>query len=61
MGGVLLKKSSLFLILSLQEEQPKFNIELATAFSPEYHTWMNMKSNLCGLFAFKKKKIILMD
>lgn len=56
----IIKKGILVFILLLQEALLKCSIELVTVLSPGFYTWMKMKSNMCELFAFKKK-IILMD
>lgn len=37
-AGVLFKKVTLVFVLLLEEAQPKFNIGLVPAFSPEFHT-----------------------
>lgn len=47
-GGVLFKKVTLAFILLFEEAQPKFNIDLVTAFSPDFHTWTKTKTNMCG-------------
>lgn len=50
-----LKKVTLVFILLLEEAQPKFNIDLVPAFSPECHTRTKTKTNMCGLFPLRKK------